>query len=93
MRKLTKIVAPALVALLGIGSLAPAVAEAAPRHHEDRRAYHRPVYNGRHHVEQRRSHHRVSHRASQRYYGHNRYDRRHDDRRHDDRRQHDRRHR
>lgn len=32
MRKFTKLVAPALVAVLGVGAVAPAVAEAAPRH-------------------------------------------------------------
>jgi hypothetical protein len=73
MRKLTKIVAPALVALLGVASLAPTIAEAAPRHHDDRSVHHGPVHHARHapvrhHVEHRRVvHHRVAHHAPRHY--------------------------
>ncbi|MEE4452520.1 hypothetical protein [Novosphingobium resinovorum] len=53
MNKLTKIIAPALVALLGGASLAPAVAEAAPYHHAQsahaRSSHHAPPRYVKHH--------------------------------------------
>jgi Ni/Co efflux regulator RcnB len=71
MRKLTKIVAPALVALLAMGSLAPTIAEAAP-HHQNERAHHRAKHQVRHapprHVAHRKSHHRVVHRKPARHH-------------------------
>ncbi|EJL22465.1 hypothetical protein [Novosphingobium sp. AP12] len=85
MRKFTKIVAPALVALLGMASLAPTVAEAAPRHHDQRVEHRKPLHHARHapkrHVEKRRvTHHRVAHRAPPRHVAHHapvHHDRRH----------------
>ncbi|MYL98774.1 hypothetical protein GR702_13485 [Novosphingobium sp. FGD1] len=41
MRKFTKLLAPALVAALGLSAVAPAIAEAAPRHEAARYTPHR----------------------------------------------------
>lgn len=87
MRKFTRIVAPALAALLGMAALTPTIAEAAPRHHDsrhddrrhdDRRVHHRqPVHHARYapprHVKQYRS----SHRGQQHHVVHHRYADRH----------------
>ncbi|KMS53598.1 hypothetical protein V474_22550 [Novosphingobium barchaimii LL02] len=77
MGKFTKIIAPALAVLLGAATLAPSIAEAAPRHHDqrghhDQRArYHRPVHHVRHtppryvkHHRRAAPHHVVRHRAA-----------------------------
>ncbi|AXB75822.1 hypothetical protein [Novosphingobium sp. P6W] len=89
MGKFTKIIAPALAVLLGAATLAPSIAEAAPRHHDqrgyydqrghhDRRArYHRPVHHARHTPPRHVKHHR---RADSHHVVHRRaaaYDRHH----------------